>query len=79
MIDVTLKVDAEEMSLTVIDDGHPFNPANHDSKISDGKMEDREIGGLGIYLIKKEFDRIHYRREAERNIVEIIARRKALQ
>jgi len=79
MIDVMLKVDAETVSLIIIDDGHPFNPATHQRNPPAAKIEDREIGGLGIYLIQKKFDQIDYRREAGRNVVELKARRKVAQ
>jgi anti-sigma regulatory factor (Ser/Thr protein kinase) len=79
MIEVMLKVDAEGVSLTIIDDGHPFNPVTHERKPVAEKIEDREIGGLGIHLLKKQFDRIEYRRDGGRNIVELRARRKVDQ
>jgi serine/threonine-protein kinase RsbW len=76
MIEVMLKVEADEVVLTIIDDGHPFDPTTHERKPLAEKIEDREIGGLGIHLIKKQFDRITYRREGNRNIVDLMTRRK---
>jgi serine/threonine-protein kinase RsbW len=79
MIEVLLKVDAEGVSLTIIDDGHPFNPVTHERKDLAVRIEDRAIGGLGILLLKKQFDRIDYRRDEGRNVVELRARRKVEQ
>ena len=79
MIDVMVDFGVEEVLLTIIDDGHPFNPITHERKAPAAQIEDREIGGLGILLLKKQFDRIDYRREAGRNVVELMTRRKPAQ
>jgi anti-sigma regulatory factor (Ser/Thr protein kinase) len=75
-IEVTLDVGAKEVAAVIIDDGHGFNPVLHEPKPPAGKLEDREIGGLGIHLIKRLLDRMDYRREEGRNILEITTRRK---
>jgi len=56
--------------------GHDFNPILQERKQPAEKLEDREIGGLGIHLMKKLLDHLEHRREGGRNILEIKARRK---
>ena len=75
-IEVALDVGANEVTVVIIDDGHDFNPILQERKPPAEKPEDLEIGGLGIHLIKKLLDRIDYRREEGRNILEITTRRK---
>jgi serine/threonine-protein kinase RsbW len=77
MIEVKLHVAEQDVSLVIIDDGHPFNPINHEVKDTAERIKRGEIGGLGIHLAKKRFDRFDYRREDNRNIVELRARRKS--
>ncbi len=74
-IEVMLRFDGEDLTLVIIDDGHEFNSLLHQKKPPPANVEDIEIGGLGLDLIKKFFDRMAYRREGERNILELTARR----
>jgi anti-sigma regulatory factor (Ser/Thr protein kinase) len=39
------------------------------------RIEERQIGGLGIFFVKKLMDEVHYRREDDRNILTIAASR----
>jgi serine/threonine-protein kinase RsbW len=70
-IEITLEVGAKEVSLVIVDDGHDFNPVLHERKPPAEKLEEREIGGLGIHLMKKLLDHMEHRREGGRNILGI--------
>jgi serine/threonine-protein kinase RsbW len=37
---------------------------------------ERKIGGLGVFLIKKVMDEVRYRRENERNILNLIVKKR---
>ena len=70
-IEVGTELDPEGVMLTILlrDAGVPFNPlekADPDITLS---AEDREIGGLGIFLCKKMMDNIEYRYEDGCNIL----------
>ena len=75
-IEITLNVSEKEVTAVIIDDGHDFNPVLQERNPPADKLEDREIGGLGIHLMKKLLDRMEHRREEGRNILEITTRRK---
>lgn len=51
------------------DDGAPFDPLKTPPPDLDCPAETRRIGGLGIHLIKKMTDDIHYRREGDKNVL----------
>ena len=52
--------DPASVTLTFIDSGRPFDPlAKEDPDVS-LPVEEREIGGLGIFMTKKTMDRLHY-------------------
>jgi len=78
-IEVTLTIRANEVTLLIVDDGHAFDPIAHERKPVPANVEEREIGGLGIFLLKKQLDRMEYRREAGRNILELKTRRTLAQ
>ena len=70
-IEVGTELDPEGVMLTIElkDAGVPFNPlekADPDVTLS---AEDREIGGLGIFLCKQLMDRIEYRYEDGCNVL----------
>ena len=57
----------DELSITLIDDGLPYDPtlkADPDITLA---VEDRPIGGLGIFLIKKIMDKVEYQRNKNKN------------
>lgn len=69
LIDVTLELDDSELKIVVRDDGRSFNPLEAPPPDLDKPLEEREIGGLGIYLIKKFMDEVSYQREGSSNIL----------
>ena len=68
-----LEVFLEEKDVTIIfkDNGIPYNPlARKDPDIT-LPLEERRIGGLGIYIVKKYMDNIDYAYENGMNVVTI--------
>ncbi len=71
----TVRVEVIESPLSVvitfIDHGVPYDPlANEDSDVS-LPAEQRKIGGLGIYIVKKSMDEITYEYKNGKNILKI--------
>ena len=73
--DATVRFDFDEAtcmaSITFVDSGTPFNPlekADPDVTLS---AEERGIGGLGIFMVKKTMDRIEYTHKNGFNILSI--------
>jgi len=76
---VTLTLDGDRLSLQIVDDSHAFDPfAAPDPTDLDAPIEERRVGGLGLYLVKTLMDRTSYRRDGDHNVVEI-SRRVALE
>ena len=46
--------------ITFIDNGVPYDPLKREDPDTTLSAEEREIGGLGIYLVKKSMDEITY-------------------
>ena len=70
---VRVEVDQEPLSVivTFIDHGKPYDPlAKKDPDIS-LPAEDRPIGGLGVFLMKKTMDDVSYEYKDGRNILRI--------
>jgi anti-sigma regulatory factor (Ser/Thr protein kinase) len=59
------------VTITFIDNGVPYDPlakADPDTTLS---AEERDIGGLGIYMVKKSMDDIIYEYKDGQNILKI--------
>ena len=57
------------VSVTFTDSGIPFDPLAKKDPDVGLPAEERKIGGLGIFLVKKTMDEIRYRREGGKNIL----------
>ena len=72
---VTVKVEAEKdpgsCTLTFIDSGKPFDPLDRDDPDVTLSAEDRDIGGLGVLMVKKSMDELDYKYENSCNILRI--------
>ncbi len=69
-IHITASFDTHTIWITVNDDARAFNPLEHeDPETENVPLEEREVGGLGIFFVKKMMDRVSYRREGGHNIL----------
>ncbi|MBQ6957416.1 MAG: ATP-binding protein [Bacteroidales bacterium] len=75
-IEVGTELDEEGVMLTILlrDAGVPFNPLEKPDPDVSLSVEDREIGGLGIFLCKKLMDHIEYKYEDGCNILTMTKR-----
>lgn len=64
---ITAEKNAQAISLSITDDGKAFDPTKKEKPDVSLSAENREIGGLGIFLIGKIMDSIEYKREDEKN------------
>ncbi len=69
-IEINLSFDGETLTIKLIDGAQAFDPLQKDEPKNLYKsIEEREFGGLGIYMVKNLMDEIEYKRENERNIL----------
>lgn len=64
--------DNERLNVTVIDDGMAYNPLEKEDPDIAASIDDRPIGGLGVYLAKQIMDEIRYSREDNQNRLVLI-------
>ena len=55
--------------LVITDNGKPFDPLSHRDPDTTLCANDREVGGLGILIVKKTMSPVTYRRNNDRNIL----------
>ena len=73
--DATVRVEVIEdplaVVITFIDSGVPYDPLAKEDPDTTLSAEDRQIGGLGIYMVKKSMDDITYEYKDGQNILAI--------
>ena len=55
--------------MTFIDSGKPYNPLEKADPDTTLDIDQRKVGGLGIFLVKKNVDEIDYKHEGGKNIL----------
>lgn len=73
IIDITVKtlLNGDVFSITFIDGGKPFNPLMMDDPDTSLGLEDRKIGGLGIFIVKNTMDDCKYEYTDNQNMLTI--------
>lgn len=66
-IELVIAANSHQLVMTLVDDGIAYDPTQNKEPQIDLPVQDRPIGGLGVFLIRKLMDDIDYRREAGRN------------
>jgi len=66
----------EDIMIEVEDSGIAFDPLTTDAPDISLTAEEREIGGIGLFMVKNLMDSVEYRREGDNNIVTIRKKRR---
>ena len=70
-VEVTCQADGPSLIIEMIDTGIPFDVTSLPDPDITADIDDRKIGGLGVFLLKKVMDEVNYRREKNRNILSL--------
>lgn len=70
-VHVEKTADGRQVEITFIDQGVPYNPLEREDPDITLSAEEREIGGLGIFMVKKSVDDMRYRYENGQNLLTV--------
>ena len=70
-ITICKEIDDKALKISFIDGGVDYNPLEHEDPDINAGIDEREIGGLGIFLVKKNVDEVSYERKDGQNILTI--------
>jgi serine/threonine-protein kinase RsbW len=62
-----LEIDSEKLTISLTDFGHSFEPSNVPIPDVDAPIEERELGGFGLFLIQQSMDHLNYQVTEEGN------------
>ena len=60
-----------DITIEFEDSGIAYDPLSSDTPDTTLSAEEREVGGLGIFMVKNIMDSVKYRREGRKNILTI--------
>lgn len=69
VVEMDLRPDPIKLHMVFKDRGIPYNPLEKEDPDITLIEEEREIGGLGIFMVKEIMDRMEYRYENGQNIL----------
>lgn len=77
VLDLSCGVEKESIRIVLIDYGEPFDPSAIPMPDLKADLSDRKIGGLGIFLMRKLMDEVHYEpRDDKSNVLTMIKRKR---
>jgi serine/threonine-protein kinase RsbW len=73
-LSVNIDIDGERLTLGFRDTGAPFDPLSVADPDIDADIDERPVGGLGLYLIRSLAEDIRYHREGDTNLLTVVLR-----
>ena len=75
-IEVSLSSEQEVVTVEITDDGRSFDPLTEAPEPDlDSSLNERRIGGLGVFFVRSMMDDLQYRREQGKNHLALTKRR----
>ena len=71
IVRIELKEEPVSVSISFVDNGRPFNPLELENPDITLDASERQIGGLGIFIVKQSMDEISYEYKNNQNILTI--------
>ena len=68
-IDIVVRLEADSLFVVITDDSAPFDLSATPEADIEASLDEREVGGLGLFLVHQMMDKVEYERVEDRNIV----------
>lgn len=76
VLDLACAMEKDEIKIVLIDYGAPYDPSAVPMPDIKADLSERKIGGLGIFLMRKLMDEVHYEPRADKSNVLTMTKRK---
>ena len=70
--EILFRNEADRIDLVFMDDGMPYNPMEAEEPDITADAEERSIGGLGLFMVKKMAEEVQYAHTAGQNQLTVI-------
>ena len=71
-IELLAKSDGKELTLVLSDQGREFDPTMKESANMNANPAERDLGGMGIFIVKNIMNKVTYQRLEGRNLLTMI-------
>ena len=68
-IDLTLRQEGDTLVVVIVDDGRAFDSSLEREPNVDATLEERALGGLGLFLVQQMMDDVDYQRRDALNVI----------
>ena len=68
-IEIIVRLEADSLVVVIVDDSAPFDLSATPETDVEATLEDREVGGLGLFLVHQMMDKVEYERVDGCNVV----------
>ena len=75
--EILFRNDTDNITLVFTDDGVPYDPTEAAEPDITAGAEERKIGGLGLFMVKKMAEQVQYEYTAQRNQLTVIVSKTA--
>ena len=75
--EILFRNDADRITLVFADDGKPYNPLEAEEPDITAGLEERKIGGLGLFMVKKMAESVQYEYAAGKNQMTVVLSKTA--
>jgi anti-sigma regulatory factor (Ser/Thr protein kinase) len=75
-IALTISATDRTAKVRIVDNASPFSPLSLPDPDRESGISERQIGGLGIYLIRQVVDDVSYRHAGGKNILTLVKRKR---
>jgi anti-sigma regulatory factor (Ser/Thr protein kinase) len=76
-IDIACEPGQGELTITIEDHGRPFDPASVSAPELNSSLDDLQVGGLGLYFIRRVMDAVEFSYENGGNKLVLVKRRES--
>lgn len=76
LLEISCGVKGDAITLILMDHGETFDPSEIPMPDLKADLSERKIGGLGIFLMRKLMDEVHYEAKPNKNNVLTMIKRK---
>jgi phosphoserine phosphatase RsbU/P len=66
-VEIDLQIDPDEVQVLVVDDGKAFDPLDEGAIVLPETLDEAQVGGLGLLMIRNTASRLSYERREGRN------------
>ena len=68
-IGLSLRTEGDTLVVEIVDDGRAFDSSLERETDTESSLEQRALGGLGLFLVQQMMDDVTYRRRDELNVI----------